>query len=148
MARQLSAAPEAEDSVVIGIDENDIKAGIYPVPNRDLAKCSEFSRATSQGQLVSICLDLTADPGYAELAKILQTPQSCCYWNGFEFGSSMLNHPRVATRASRFSMQLLTLMVNYDAALASKVGSEVLSIPYHCSLQKSPAFRGNCTWTW
>jgi len=46
--------------VIIGIDENDIKAvGDYPVPNRDLAKCSEFSRATSQGQLVSICLGIS-----------------------------------------------------------------------------------------
>jgi len=75
--RQLSAATPCEQKiqvVIIGIDENDIKAvGDYPVPNRDLAKCSEFSRATSQGQLVSICLGITADPGYAELAKILQT---------------------------------------------------------------------------
>jgi len=56
-----SYACEAEDTqvVIIGIDENDIKAGDYPVPNRDLAKCSEFSRATSQGQLVSICLGIS-----------------------------------------------------------------------------------------
>jgi len=43
---------EAEDTqvVIIGIDENDIKAvGDYPVPNRDLAKMLRILQAQAKG---------------------------------------------------------------------------------------------------
>jgi len=77
--RQLSAATpaEAEDTqvVIIGIDENDIKAvGDYPVPNRDLAKMLRILQSYKPRAIgLDMFRDLTADPGYAELAKILQT---------------------------------------------------------------------------
>lgn len=65
---------EAEDTrvVIVGIDENDIKAvGDYPVPNRDLAKMLRILQSYKPRAIgLDMFRDLTADPGHAELAKI------------------------------------------------------------------------------
>lgn len=67
---------ETEDTrvVIVGIDENDIKAvGDYPIPDRELAKMLRILHSYKPRAIgLDIFRDLTTAPSRAELAKIFE----------------------------------------------------------------------------
>lgn len=67
---------EVEDTqvVIVGIDENDIKAvGDYPIPDRELAKMLRILQSYKPRAIgLDMFRDLTTDQGHAELALIFK----------------------------------------------------------------------------
>jgi CHASE2 domain-containing sensor protein len=125
---------EAEDTrvVIVGIDENDIKAvGDYPVPNRDLAKMLRILQSYKPRAIgLDMFRDLTTDPGHAELAKIFaDTPNLV----GIEMalGSEATLNVKPPPELPPERVGFADAIIDSDgklrrSPLASKVGSEAI----------------------
>ena len=126
---------EAEDTrvVIVGIDENDIKAvGDYPIPDRDLAKMLKILQSYKPRAIgIDIFRDITTDPSRTELAKIFaETPNLV----GIEMAlgsEATLSHVKPPPELPPERVGFADAIIDPDgkirrSPLASKVGSQAI----------------------